>query len=64
VTHQVIVELIAKTTTYAGLRVECRLDERNYPKGRRISDKQMAEINLVPEAFHGEWNYVIHPTTS
>lgn len=62
VTHQVIVELIAATTTKAGLRVECRLDERPYAKGRRISDTQMAAVNLVPEAFHGEWNYTIHPT--
>ncbi len=62
VTHQVIVELIAATTTQAGLRVACRLDKRTYAKGRRISDAQMAEVNLVPEAFHGEWNYTIHPT--
>ena len=62
VTHQVIVELIAATTTKAGLRVECRLDERTYAKGRRISNTQMAEVNLVPEAVHGEWNYTIHPT--
>jgi len=64
VTHKVIVELIAATTTKAGLRVACRLDERNYPKGRRISDKQMADVNLAPEAFHGEWNYAINPIIS
>jgi len=64
VTHQVIVELIAATTTQAGLTVQCRLDEKTSPKGKRISDQQMAAVNLVPEAFHGEWNYVIHPTTS
>ena len=64
VTQQVIVELIAATRTKVGLRVDCRLDERIYPKGRRISDKQMADVNLVPEAFHGEWNYAIHPGTS
>jgi transposase len=64
VTHQVIVELIAATTTQAGLTVRCRLDERTYPKGKRISDQQLAEINLVPAAFHGEWNYAIHPTSS
>ena len=62
VSHQVIVELIAATTTKTGLTVQCRLDERTYPKGKRISDKQMADVNLVPETFHGEWNYAIHPT--
>jgi Rhodopirellula transposase DDE domain len=64
VTHQVIVELIAATTTKTGLRVECRLDERAYAKGRRISDTQMAEVNLIPDAFHGEWNYTILPSSA
>jgi transposase len=64
VTHQVIVELIAATTTRAGLTVKCRLDEKTYPKGKRISDQQMADVSLVPETFHGEWNYAIHPTGS
>jgi hypothetical protein len=64
VTHQVIVELLGATTTKAGLTVQCRLDERTYPKGKRISDQQMAHVNLVPEAFHGEWNDAIHPTNS
>ena len=58
----IMVELIAATTTQAGLWVACRLDERTYAKGRRISDTQMAEVNLVPEAFPGEWNYTIPPT--
>ena len=62
VTHQVIVELIAATKTKAGLTVKCRLDERLYPKGKRISNQQMGDVHLVPEAFHGEWNYAIHPT--
>ena len=61
-THQVIVNLISATTTKAGLRVKSRIDERIYAKGRRISDKELAEVNLEPHAFHGEWNYTIHPT--
>jgi hypothetical protein len=64
VTHQVIVELIAATTIQSGLRVQCCLDERRYPTGKRISDQQMADVNLVPEGFHGEWNYAIHPTNA
>jgi len=62
-THQVIVNLISATTTKAGLLVKSRIDERTYPKGRRVSDKQLALVNLEPHAFHGEWNYTIHPTT-
>jgi hypothetical protein len=62
ITHQVIVSLIAATTTKNGLSVRSRLDERRYPKGRRVSDAQLARVNLEPHAFHGEWNYTIHPT--
>ena len=61
VTHQVIVELIAATATKTGLKVYSRLDERIYATGRRISDKQLAAVNLEPDAWHGEWNYTIHP---
>ena len=62
VTHQVIVSLIAATTTKAGLRVHSRVDSRIYAKGRRVSDDQLALVHLEPNAFHGEWNYTIHPT--
>ena len=61
VTHQVIVDLIAATTTQTGLQVHSRLDDRHYPKGRRISDTQLAEVLLEPNAWHGEWNYTIRP---
>ena len=64
VTHQVIVSLIAATTTKKSLAVRSRLDERVYPKGRRVSDKQLAQVNLEPHAFHGEWNYTIRPTVA
>jgi len=62
ITHQVIVNLIAATTTTTGLAVRSRLDTRLYAKGRRVSDRQLATVNLVPHRFHGEWNYTIHPT--
>jgi transposase len=61
VTHQVIVSLIAATRTKTGLVVRTRLDERMYPKGRRVSDQQLAQVDLEPHAFHGEWNYTISP---
>jgi transposase len=63
VTHQVIVNLIAATTTTTGLTVRSQIDDRIYPKGRKVSDKQLALVNLEPNAFHGEWNYTIHPTS-
>ena len=53
-THQVIVNLISATTTQAGLLVKSRIDDRIYAKGRRVSDKELAEVHLEPHAFHGE----------
>jgi hypothetical protein len=64
VTHQVIVSLIAATTTKAGLRVQSRIDNRVYAKGRRITDSELARVCLEPNAFHGEWNYTIRPSHS
>ncbi len=61
VSHQVIVQLIANTTTTTGLTVACRLDEASYEKGIKVSDTEMAALNIHPDAFHGEWNYTFHP---
>jgi hypothetical protein len=59
--YETIVRLIAGTTTAKGLKVTCRLDRRRYPVGRKVPDKEFATINLTPNAFHGEWNYIIRP---
>ena len=59
--YETIVNLIARTTTAKGLQVICRLGRRKYATGRRISDEEMKTINLEPNRFHGEWNYVIRP---
>lgn len=59
--YETIVRLIATTTTAKGLNVTCRLDRRRYPVGRKVSNKEIATVNLRPHAFHGEWNYVIRP---
>jgi hypothetical protein len=59
--YETIVRLIAGTTTAKGLKVTCRLDRRRYPVGRKVPDKDFATINLTPNAFHGEWNYIIRP---
>jgi hypothetical protein len=61
VSHQVIVNLIAATTTKTGLRVRAEVDPGKYPKGVKISDKQVATIRLERDPFHGEWNYTILP---
>lgn len=59
--YETIVNLIAETTTAKGLRVSCRLDRRKYPTGRRITAEEMKQVNVYPDKFHGEWNYVIMP---
>ena len=61
ISHEVIVELIAATTTKTGLKVQSRLDTNKYPKGVRVSPKEFASIELTRDAFHGDWNYTISP---
>ncbi|MEO6923684.1 MAG: hypothetical protein ABI142_07655 [Bryocella sp.] len=43
--------------------MQCRLDENAYQKGVKVSDAQIASLNLTPADFHGEWNYIIAPRT-
>ena len=59
--YETIVRLIATTTTAKGLTVTCRLDRHRYPVGRKVSNHEIATVNLTPNAFHGEWNYLIRP---
>ncbi len=59
--HQVVVSLVGSTRTTEGLEVHCRVDENDYPKGRKISDAEMANIKIKRNAFHGDWNYEIKP---
>jgi hypothetical protein len=57
----VIVKLIGATRTDAGLTVKAALDRRKYPAGIKVSDAELAEVRVRPDAFHGEWNYRIRP---
>jgi hypothetical protein len=59
--YETIVRLIANTTTAKGLTVTCRLDRRRYPVGHRVTDAEIATVNLRPGRFHGDWNYAIRP---
>ena len=59
--HATIVNLISATKNKAGLEVRCLLDTKKYLKGIKISNDQMARLNILPDAFHGEWNYTITP---
>ena len=62
--HEVIVQTIAATTTRTGLTVAAELDPGQYPKGIKISDRQMKDLEqqaLRRHQFHGEWNYDLIP---
>ena len=64
ISHEVIVHLIAATTTTTGLKVRCELDRNTYPAGRKVSAQEIAAIDLVRDDFHGEWNYTIRPRST
>lgn len=61
VSHEVIVNLIAGTTTRKGLKVHAELDDSLYPAGIKVSDDEFKQIHLTRNTFHGEWNYRIDP---
>jgi len=61
ISHEVIINLIAATTTAAGLAVKSKLDTNTYPAGLKVSDQQMAELQLRKDKFHGDWNYSLLP---
>ena len=57
----IVVNLIAHPTTNKGLHVEASLDTKAYPLGIKVSDEAFDSVNIVRDAFHGEWNYTIKP---
>jgi hypothetical protein len=62
--HDVVVNLIAGTTTRTGLTVQAQRDDSTYPRGIKIPDRDMKDLAkryLQPHNFHGEWNYTISP---
>lgn len=61
--HDVVVNLIANTSTTKGLKVRCNLDTNRYEKGIKVSDDELAQVNLKRNDFHGEWNYEIAPVS-
>ena len=60
--HEAIINLIGATTTTTGLTVTARLDTDAYPTGIKISDREMNEIPITRNDWHGDWNYALHPT--
>lgn len=59
--HEVVVELIGATTTTTGLTVHAELDTGTYPKGIKITKRQIDALPIARHEFHSEWNYTMHP---
>jgi hypothetical protein len=62
--YDTVISLISNTTNRGGLVVRARLDRRRYPIGKKVSAKELRELNIEREDFHGDWNYVIRPRPS
>ena len=63
ISHEVIVNLIAATTTRTGLRIAAEIDTNAYPKGIQVTDEEFEKVHIERANFHGEWNYTIRPST-
>lgn len=61
ISHEVVINLIAGTTSRTGLTVKSDLDANTYPAGVKVTDRQMAELRLKRDTFHGDWNYSLLP---
>jgi hypothetical protein len=61
VDFETVVNLISNTTTTAGLKVSCKLDRRQYPIGRKVTEKEWETVKVIRDNFHGDWNYTIRP---
>ena len=59
---EVIINLIAGTTTNTGLKLYARLDDRSYERGIQVTDQQLNAVNITRHSFHGDWNYTITPS--
>jgi transposase len=58
---EVILNLIAATSTQQGLMIKAELDSGIYPTGIKVTDDELAAVNLIRADFHGDWNYKILP---
>jgi transposase len=58
---ETVIELIVNTTTSKGLKIVCVKDENKYKLGTKVTDKELAELNITRDTFHGDWNYIISP---
>ena len=56
---ETVIHLISSTTTSKGLKIVCIKDDSTYELGTKVTDEEIAAINIVRDGFHGDWNYKI-----
>lgn len=61
ISHEVVIQLIANTTTATGLRIRAELDDGFYETGIKVSDEELAALRIKRAKFHGDWNYALLP---
>ncbi len=59
---EIVINLIAATTTNTGLQIHARLDDSTHERGIEVTDEQLAAVNITQHTFHGDWNYTITPS--
>lgn len=60
--HDVIVKSIAATTTHTGLTVHAELDPDTYDTGIKVTESDIGALSMHRHRFHGDWNYILHPS--
>ncbi|MCY3843091.1 MAG: ISAzo13 family transposase, partial [Acidobacteria bacterium] len=62
-TYETIVDRIGNTRTEVRLRVQAELDTGEYPTRVTVTNAEMDALALVPDEFHGDWNYKVSVTS-
>jgi hypothetical protein len=60
--HEYVKELIEKTTTKTGLKVNARIVEKVYETGRKYAADFKENMKIVFDEFLGKWNYRAVPS--
>lgn len=57
--YEMILNLIEGTKTKKGLKIKAKMDKRIYELGKKVSEKEMAKINILEHQINPKWNYTL-----
>lgn len=57
----ILLNFVKNTKTETGLAIDAYLDKRDYEKGKKVSDKEFKQLNIIKNKELGNWNYTIKP---